>query len=187
MKVQAATDRSRSLVLDSIDRASTIVADRLCSAVANPIVRNAQEQRQLALIGGYLDERGYRKQAHPPGRPLTEMEPGTYSFRMNLPVGKSRRVNIPIDVVIQPRKLRSDATSSSDASSGRKWPDGSGQPWTLSAQRRHTDSGPHPRHPQLREGEFSRHLRRLRPHSDLRPEGLAARARLLDLPAAGFR
>ena len=27
------------------DRASTIVADRLCSAVANPIVRNAQEQR----------------------------------------------------------------------------------------------------------------------------------------------
>ena len=31
------------------DRASTIVADRLCSAVANPIVRNAQEQRQLAI------------------------------------------------------------------------------------------------------------------------------------------
>jgi len=27
------------------DRASTIVADRLCSAVANPIIRNAQEQQ----------------------------------------------------------------------------------------------------------------------------------------------
>ncbi|WP_374711133.1 XamI family restriction endonuclease [Roseiflexus sp.] len=25
-----------------------MVADRLCSAVANPIVRNAQEQRQIA-------------------------------------------------------------------------------------------------------------------------------------------
>ena len=50
------------------DRASTIVADRLCSAVANPIVRNAQEQRQLKLVGDWLDARGYRKQAHPGGQ-----------------------------------------------------------------------------------------------------------------------
>ena len=98
---QAPTDRER-------DRASTIVADRLCSAVANPIVRNAQEQRQLALIGEYLDKRGYRKQIHAPGKPLTEMEPGTYAFRMNLPVGKARKVNVPIDVVIQPKRLRKD-------------------------------------------------------------------------------
>lgn len=88
--------------------ASTIVADRLCSAVANPIVRNAQEQRQLALIGDYLDRRGYRKQGRPPGKPLQEMESGTYTFRMNLPVGKTHKVNIPIDVVIQPKRLRKD-------------------------------------------------------------------------------
>ena len=50
------------------DRASTIVADRLCSAVANPIVRNAQEQRQLALIGDWLDNRGYRKASPPSGK-----------------------------------------------------------------------------------------------------------------------
>jgi len=90
------------------DRASTIVADRLCSAAANPIVRNAQEQRQLKVIGDWLDSRGYRKQAHPSGKPLTEMEPGTYTFRMNIPVGKSLKVNIPIDVVVQPKKLRKD-------------------------------------------------------------------------------
>lgn len=90
------------------DRASTIVADRLCSAVANPIVRNAQEQRQLALVGAWLDKRGYRKQSHPTGKPLAEMEAGTYSFRMNLAVGKAVKVNIPIDVVIQPKKLRKD-------------------------------------------------------------------------------
>src|SRR5256886_12488731 len=42
------------------ERASTIVADRLCSAVANPIVRNAQDQRQLPFIGAWLDKRGYR-------------------------------------------------------------------------------------------------------------------------------
>ncbi len=90
------------------DRASTIVADRLCSAVANPIVRNAQERRQLKLVGDWLDARGYRKQGHPTGTPLTDMEIGTYTFRMNLAVGKALKVNIPVDVVIQPRKPRKD-------------------------------------------------------------------------------
>lgn len=90
------------------DRASTIIADRLCSAVANPIIRNAQEQRQLKLIGAHLDKLGYRKQPHPAGKPLKEMETGTYTFRMNVPVGKSLRVNIPIDTVIQPKRPRKD-------------------------------------------------------------------------------
>ncbi|MEK7761491.1 MAG: XamI family restriction endonuclease, partial [Nitrospirota bacterium] len=90
------------------DRASTIVADRLCSAVANPIVRNAQEQRQLKLVGDWLDARGYRKQHHPSGQPLTEMKTATYAFRMNLAVGKALKVNIPVDVVIQPKKRRKE-------------------------------------------------------------------------------
>lgn len=88
------------------DRASTIVADRLCSAVANPIVRNAQEQRQLKLIGDWLEKQGYRKQAHSIGSPLTDMVLGTYSLRMNLTVGKTHQVKIPIDVVIQPKEPR---------------------------------------------------------------------------------
>lgn len=82
------------------DRAATIVADRLCSAVANPIVRNAQEQRQLETIADWLDKREYRRKPNPSGKPLTEMEPGTYCFRMNLSVGKTAKVNIPIDVVL---------------------------------------------------------------------------------------
>ena len=90
------------------DRASTIVADRLCSAVANPIVRNAQEKRQLALMSAFLDKRGYKKKSHGVGEPLTAMEAGTYAFRMNLRVGKTLRVNIPVDVVIQPKRLRED-------------------------------------------------------------------------------
>lgn len=90
------------------NRASTIVADRLCSAVANPIVRNAQEQRQLTLMSDWLDARGYRRQVHPSGKPLKEMAAATYAFRMNLAVGKSLKVNIPVDVVIQPKKLRKD-------------------------------------------------------------------------------
>jgi type II restriction enzyme len=78
----------------------------LCSAVANPIVRNAQEQRQLALIGDWLEKRGYRKRSHPAGEPLTAMEAGTYTFRMNVVVGKTVQVNMPIDVVVQPKKLK---------------------------------------------------------------------------------
>lgn len=91
------------------DRASTIVADRLCGAVANPIVRNAQEQRQLKMICDWLEARGYRKQPHPTDKPISQMATGTYSFRMNLPVGKSVKVNIPIDAVIQPMKSRKNS------------------------------------------------------------------------------
>ncbi|MDO9537918.1 MAG: XamI family restriction endonuclease [Thermoplasmata archaeon] len=88
------------------ERASTIVADRLCGAVANPIIRNAQEQRQLALIGKYLKKLGYKQEYHLSGTPITEIPPGTFSFRMNVPSGKEKNINIPVDVVIQPKKLR---------------------------------------------------------------------------------
>ncbi len=90
------------------DRASTIVADRLCSAVANPIVRNAQEQRQLALIDDWLKQRGYEKKRHTAGKPLPEMQAGTYCFRMIVVAGKTFKVSLPIDVVIQPKRLRRD-------------------------------------------------------------------------------
>jgi len=89
-------------------RSSTIVADRLCGAVADPIVRNAQEKRQLALIEDYLTERGYKKIAPPTATPITQMEPGTFSFRLNVLVTPSKTdaktVKIPIDAVIQPKR-----------------------------------------------------------------------------------
>ncbi len=91
-------------------RSSTIVADRLCGAIAEPIVRNAQEKRQLALIEKYLTGRGYRKQPHPASQPLNEMRPGTFTFRLNIKVRKTPEstatINIPGDVVIQPKKTK---------------------------------------------------------------------------------
>lgn len=42
-----------------VQRAATIVADRLCGAVSDPIIRNAQEKRQLATIQLYLENKGY--------------------------------------------------------------------------------------------------------------------------------
>jgi len=86
-------------------RASTIVADRLCGSVSDPIIRNAQERRQLAYIAEYLKKKGYREKPHPPGRPIQEMEAGTFCFRLSVP---TKRVNIPIDCVIQPKKRRPD-------------------------------------------------------------------------------
>jgi len=69
-----------------VNRAATIVADRLCGAVADPIIRNAQERRQLTSIGKWLEQRGYR--ASPQGKVVKfrEMEPGTYAFRVNVAV-----------------------------------------------------------------------------------------------------
>jgi type II restriction enzyme len=91
-----------------VSRASTIVADRLCGAVSDPIIRNAQEKRQLNAIGEWLQAKGYR---HAEGIKFNEMEPGTYSFRTNVPVsitgdGESANVNIPVDVVIMPEQAR---------------------------------------------------------------------------------
>jgi len=85
-------------------RASTIVADRLCGAVSDPIIRNAQERRQLSYIGSHLKKKGYKEKALSPSQDIHSMQPGTFSFRTNVVVGDTYKVNIPIDVIIQPQK-----------------------------------------------------------------------------------
>lgn len=92
-----------------VHRAATIVADRLCGAVANPIIRNAQEKRQLAEIKTWLEARGYRQLPGGDGVKFNAMPVGTFSFRMNVPVkleGGVQSVNIPIDAVIMPKSAR---------------------------------------------------------------------------------
>lgn len=92
-----------------IHRAATIVADRLCGSVANPIIKNAQEKRQLAAIETWLKLRQYRPAA--PGTRFDAMAPGTFAFRLNVPVNlqDGRSINIPVDAVVKPRdsKLKS--------------------------------------------------------------------------------
>lgn len=69
-----------------IHRSATIIADRLCGAVANPIIRNAQEKRQLQEIKTWLEARGYLQLPSGAGTKFDSMPPGTFSFRMNVPV-----------------------------------------------------------------------------------------------------
>jgi hypothetical protein len=92
-----------------IHRAATIVADRLCGSVANPIIRNAQEKRQLAAIGTWLEARGYRRIPYGADIKFNTLPSGTYSFRLNVPITLEggRQVNIPIDAVIMPRTATS--------------------------------------------------------------------------------
>jgi hypothetical protein len=90
-------------------RAATIVADRLCGSVANPIIRNAQERRQLAAIAAWLEARGYRK--IPPGNStkMESMPPGTFAFHLNVPVtlkGSAKPINIPVDAVVMPKTAK---------------------------------------------------------------------------------
>lgn len=87
-------------------RAATIVADRLCGANADPIIRNAQEKRQLSKIGAWLEKRGYRNMT---GKiSLEDMLPGMFAFRLNVPGLKEdgSTVNIPVDAVVMPAKTR---------------------------------------------------------------------------------
>lgn len=91
-----------------VGRAATVVADRLCGAMSDPIVRNAQEKRQLAGIAAWLEAKGYKPITTGNGIKFNQMQPGTYAFRMNVPVkmiddkGKEKLVNIPVDAVIMP-------------------------------------------------------------------------------------
>ncbi len=88
-----------------VQRSATVVADRLCGAVADPIIRNAQEKRQLAAITSFLHNRGYTEAST--GTKYNEMVAGTFSFHTNIPVlvaeGVEDEINISVDVVILPK------------------------------------------------------------------------------------
>lgn len=103
-------DRKMVPTHTEIHRAATIVADRLCGAVANPIIRNAQEKRQLVAIKTWLEARGYQQLPPRNGTHFDTMPAGTFSFRMNVPVkllDGVRNVNIPVDAAIMPKGAKS--------------------------------------------------------------------------------
>jgi hypothetical protein len=95
---------NRDPTKQEVYRAATIVADRLCGANADPIVRNAQEKRQLEKIKKWLEERGYNDMSGKVS--LDKMKPGMFAFRLNVPGLKEdhKLVNIPVDAAVMPLK-----------------------------------------------------------------------------------
>jgi len=94
----------RNPTKQEVYRAATIVADRLCGANADPIVRNAQEKRQLEKIKKWLEDRGYNDMSGKVS--LDKMKPGMFAFRLNVPGLKEdhKSVNIPVDAAVMPLK-----------------------------------------------------------------------------------
>ncbi len=66
------------------DRAATVVADRLCAAARDPIIRNAQEKRQLSSLRKWLSSRGYRFVRNSEIADISLLEPGSFTFRLEV-------------------------------------------------------------------------------------------------------
>lgn len=93
---------------EEYDIAVAVIADRLCGSMADPDIRNAQERRQLDILSDFLESLGYEfVESHDLER-AEDMEPGTYSFHVNVPVAEPNKktVGMPIDVAIKSFKSK---------------------------------------------------------------------------------
>lgn len=91
--------------------ATYVIGDRVCGSMADPIIRNEQEHRQLNSINDYLTKRGYRFVESRNITDFKEMEAGTFTYHLNVPVrmNRTQSVNMPIDVVIMRKDSKKDA------------------------------------------------------------------------------
>ena len=94
---------------DEIEISSLIIADRLSSSLANPIIRNAQEFRQLLTLETLLKSKGYTEVSKNI-KDWKDFKPGEYGFRFNVRVfkTKSSTTNIPVDMIVMPFKYEDD-------------------------------------------------------------------------------
>jgi type II restriction enzyme len=96
---------SNPIDMAEVHRASTIIADRLCGSIANPIIRNAQEKRQFSQIKMWLEKWGYEQLHENEKSSFGNLNPGTFAFHLNVQVKMDTStgyVNMPIDVAIKP-------------------------------------------------------------------------------------
>jgi adenine-specific DNA-methyltransferase len=92
---------------EQISRASSIIADRLCGVTADPIIRNAQEKRQLHAIRTWLEAHEYSYASSNSILSVKEMTPGMFAFIYNVPVSSGKKqVNIAVDCVILPHTAK---------------------------------------------------------------------------------
>ena len=88
--------------------AGAIIGDRVCGSLADPIIRNEQENRQLGSIGAFLKDRNYTLVQYNDIVDCMSMPPGTFACRLNIPakVARRRRVVIPVDVVVMRKNAK---------------------------------------------------------------------------------
>jgi len=94
----------RSPSAQMLNRSASIVADRVSGALADPIIRNSQERRQLNAIDNYLEQKGYIRLDYADITSIDQMPAFSYAHHLNVPVEiGGKYVNMPIDMVIQPQ------------------------------------------------------------------------------------
>ncbi|MBR6082024.1 MAG: XamI family restriction endonuclease [Salinivirgaceae bacterium] len=82
--------------------ATRVIGDRVCGSLADPIIRNEQERRQLHCIKNYLEGHGYKFVESSHISDFKSLEAGTFSYHLNVPAKMGRaHVNMPIDVVVK--------------------------------------------------------------------------------------
>jgi adenine-specific DNA-methyltransferase len=119
---------SRSPSRQKLDRAATVVADRMCGAASDPIIRNAQERRQLNTLRRWLQKHAYTEITTQAAKDLLSMPVGTFTFRLSVPAGTDKStVQIPIDCVVKPHRAKAEdlpvlieAKSAGDAANTNK-------------------------------------------------------------------
>lgn len=91
-------------------RSASIIADRVCGAISDPLIRNEQEKRQLTTIKKYLNSKGYTFIESNKTNSFYDLPNGSFSFHLNFPVniGTEKPINIPIDVAIKRRYATPD-------------------------------------------------------------------------------
>ena len=86
------------------NRAALVVADRLCGALADPILRNAQEKRQLAALSAWLVAHDYREISP---KSYVNLLPGQFAIHVNMPcrmsVESTETVNVSVDMAVLPK------------------------------------------------------------------------------------
>ena len=86
------------------NRAALVVADRLCGALADPILRNAQEKRQLAALSEWLVAHGYSEISP---KSYLDLVPGQFAIHVNMPCRLSAKstetVNVSVDMAVLPK------------------------------------------------------------------------------------
>lgn len=90
---------------DELTGALRVLGDRVCRATADPVIRNAQETRQLDVIRKFLEDRGYSMlQNNQRNSTAFDLGEKSFAFRLNVPITDEGggAVNLPVDAVVMP-------------------------------------------------------------------------------------